>query len=572
MLLSTMAERDERREFADEELSGPVVDRRTTMKLLGAAGMAGLAGCTGGGGGGDNGSGSGSDGAGSGGDSGNASGPPSEGQTGGRLQAGWFTGSVEVLDPPYISVGQYFQLAANVFSGLVTLASDLSVRGDLANDWTVEDGGATYTFDLREGVTFHNGEEFTAEDVRYTVRRTIEEETPAAGKFEGLQPIDDGGVEIVDDYTVTLRWEEPNAAALVYLTRGPGRAGTIVNRTAIEEMGREQYQVTPVGTGPFEVTDHNVGSGVTLDAYGEYFETDENGTQLPYLDGVDVRPIPEPASLVNALRSGDIQFSNLVPLQNLDQLDGDPSVTADTAPGINWYGFSMNQEREPFASRQVRRGIAKLIDNEAFVQSAYFGNALPDTGIINKGTEWAWREDKPNDQDYAPEEGQQLLADAGADGASFSILATESTLRQAKAMRNQLNETGFTVEIEQVTSSTYWERYEEGDYDTTISGSIIDPDPEQSLWNFYRLPEEDGVWNWVNYEKQEIHDLLGEQRRAVDRDRRTELLHRIEDTLIADAPSAYLVHQDDIAGVREEVGGFQHISGLRNLHTVFLDE
>lgn len=547
-------------------IEGPVVDRRTTLSLLSAAGLGGLAGCTSGESDGNDGDESQGEG-----DSDGSSGSQDI-STGGRLQAGWFTGSIDTLDPPYISVGQYFQLASNVFSGLTKLGPDLQIEGDLAEDWSVADDGATFTFSLRDDVTFHNGAEFSADDVKYTIRRTIEEDAPAASKLSSLQPIDGGGVEIGGDYEVTIRWEEPNVTSLVYLTRGPGRAATIVSQDAIEEMGADQYNVTPVGTGPFKITSHEVGNSVTLDAYDDYFETDENGTQLPYLDGIDVQPIPEPSSIVNALRSGDIQFANLLPLQNLDQLEDDAAANTDVAPGINWYGLAMNEERDPFSDRQARRGIAKVIDNERFVETAYFGNALPDTGVINRGTGWVWREDKPDDQNYAPEEGQQLLEESGAAGASFSILANEGGTREAEAMRQQLNEAGLDVDIEQVTSSTYWTRYEEGDYDTTIAGSIIDPDPEQSLWNFYRLPDEGGVWNWVRYENEEVHNLLAEQRAETNREDRRNLLWEIEDTLIADAPHAFLVHQDDISGVREEVGGFNHLSGLRNFHSVYLNE
>lgn len=548
-----------------EALEGPEIDRRTAVQLLSVAGFGGLAGCT-------------SDKSGDSGDeSGDSGGEATETETqeismGGRLQAGWFTGSIDTLDPPYISVGQYFQAAANIFNGLVTLTEDLTVRGDLAKDWSVEDGGRTFTFQLREGVTFHNGVEFTAEDVEYTIRRTIEEETPAAGKLGGLEPLDDGGVEVVDDYTVTLRWENPNAVALIYLTRGPGRAATIVNKEAIEEMGADQYAVEPVGTGPFEVASHDVGNELVLDAYDDYFETDENGNQLPYLDGVTINPIPEPSSLVNALQAGDIHFANLIPLQNVSQVDNASSVTKLQAPGVNWYSLAMNQNREPFSSKTARRGIAKSIDNEAFIESAYFGNAISAQGPINKATQWVYREDKPDDQAYDPETGKQLLEEAGADGASFSILTTQGSLRQAKAMRQQLNEAGLDVDVEQVTSSTYWDRYAKLDYDVTISGSVGDPDPDQSLWNFYRLPDEDGVWNWVNYENQEVHDLLAEQRQSLDRDKRADVLQELEDILIEDVPHAYLSHQDDIGARRNEVKGFTHIPFTRHFHEVYLSE
>ncbi|WP_435157194.1 ABC transporter substrate-binding protein [Haladaptatus sp. DFWS20] len=549
---------------SDEDISGPVIDRRTTMKLLGAAGITSLAGCTSGGG----------DGAGSGGGSGNSdgtTGAPSENQRGGRLSAGWFTGSIDVLDPPFISVGQYFQVAANVFNGLVTLNKDLTIRGDLAKDWEVADDGTKFTFNLRKGVKFHDGSDFTAEDVKYTINRTISEEAPAASKLESLKPMDEDGVVVKDDHTVELTFSEPMAPALIYLTRGPGRAATIVCKEAIEKMGAEQYKVKPVGTGPFKVTKHEIGSGVTLDAFEDYFETDSEGNALPYLDGIDIKPIPEPATLVNALRSGDIDFANLVPLQNVKKVEQANGVEKLDAPGINWYGFAMNQRREPFGSRKARMGIAKSIDNEAYVNAAYFGNALPDTGPINKATNWVWRDDKPTDQQYDPEAGKKLIKEAGAEGASFHILTTQSSLRGAKAMRQQLNKAGFDVSIEQVTSSTYWERYEKGDYDTTISGSVGDPDPDQSLWNFYRKPDDGGVWNWVNFKDDTANELLMKQRTALEREQRKQALQELEDHLIKQAPHAYLMHQDDIAAKRSNVKGFTHIPFMRNFHTTWVE-
>ncbi len=560
--------------LSDTDLSGPIINRRTTVKLLGAAGITGLAGCSSSGdkngGGNSDGNGGGSGGTST--DSGDSTTQkPSKDQRGGRLKAGWFTGSIDVLDPPYISVGQYFQVAANVFSGLVTLKKDLTIRGDLAKDWDVSNGGKKITFHLRKGVKFHNGTAFTADDVKYTINRTISEEAPAASKLASLKAVDDGGVVVKDDHTVVLNFKEPMAPALVYLTRGPGRAATIVCKEAIEKMGADQYKVTPVGTGPFKVTKHEIGSGVTLDAFEDYFENDSDGNALPYLDGIDIKPIPEPATLVNALRSGDIDFANLVPLQNVKKVESASSVTKLEAPGINWYGLAMNQRKKTFASTKARLGIAKSIDNQAFVNAAYFGNALPDTGPINKATNWVWRDNKPTDQQYDPEKGKQLIKDAGIDGASFAILTTESSLRGAKAMRQQLAKAGFDVSIDQVTSSTYWDRYEKGKYDTTISGSVGDPDPDQSLWNFYRKPDDGGVWNWVDFKDDKAHDLLAEQRKALDRDKRKKLLQQLEDHLIKQAPHAYLMHQNDIAAKRSNVKGFTHIPFMRNFHTTWVE-
>ncbi|AEN05721.1 ABC transporter substrate-binding protein [Halolamina sp.] len=555
-------------EITSDDLSGPVIDRRTTMKLLSAAGMGGLAGCstevettptetateeteT---------------------EADTATEVQSDVKTGGRLQAGWFTGSIDVLDPPKIPVAIYFQVTSNIFSGLVTLRRDLTIRGDLATDWEVTNDGATITFQLRDDVKFHNGDDFTAEDVAYSIRRTINEELAAAPKLSLLLPPDDEGVVVEDDYTVTLNFEQAFAPVMIYLTRGPGRAATVVNKNAIEEMGPEQYQLTPVGTGPFKVTEHEVGDRITLDRFEDYFETDENGNQLPYLDGVDIKPIPEAATIVSAIESGDIDFAQEVPLQNVSRIEDANDVDKLSAPGVNWSGLSLNMTTDLFKSRKVRRAVAKGLDSEAYVKTAFFGNAVPDVGPIAKATNWVWRDDKPSDQDYAPEEAKQMLEEEGVADASFSILAQQGSLRASKTVRNQLNELGLNVEIDQVTSSTYWNRVFASDYDTTIVGSAGDPEPDQGLYNFFRKHSEDGVWNFTRYEDDEVHELLDKQRRQLDREERKQTLWDIEDQVIADAPWAFLVHTDDVAAKRSNVNGFVHIPFMRNFHRVWLEE
>lgn len=554
-------------EFKGEALSGPVVDRRTTLALLGAAGLSGLAGCSGTDGGGSTDSTEEEDE-----DSPTATATSVGPSIGGTLQAGWFTGSIDNLDPPYISDQKVFPVMANIFNGLVWLNDDLTIRGDLATDWSVTNDGKTFTFNLREGVTFHNGTEFTAEDVRYTIDRTISEETPAAPKLEPLKPVDDGGVIIKDDYTVQLNFVSAYAPALIYLTRGPGRAATVVCKEAIEEMGSDQYNVAPVGTGPFQVTEHEVGNTLMLEAYDDYFKTDDDGNALPYLDAVEISPVSDPSSIVNALRGEDIHFASSVPLQKASNIENSSEASLVKMPGVNFSGLSLNNEREPFTSKKVRQGIAKLIDNEAFVKDTFFGNALPDTGPLNKGTEWVWREEKPSDQDYNPEEGKRMLEEQGAANASFEITTTKGGLRSAKVIRQQLNDGGLDVEINQVTSGTFGDLLFDSDFDATIIGSGGDPDPDQSLYNFFRLPDEDGVWNFMNYQNQEVHDMLGEQRQQLKRSERKKTLHNVEDQLIKDVPFAFLYHEDDIAGKRSQVKGFDRIPGLRYFETVWLDQ
>ncbi|RAW46117.1 ABC transporter substrate-binding protein [Halorubrum sp. 48-1-W] len=558
------------------DLEGPKVDRRTAVKVFGAAGMGALAGCSGGGGGdgsGDDGSDDdGSDDDGSGDD---GSGDDGSDRYGGRLKAAWWTGDISNLDPAYISTGIYFQLSVNIFNGLVMANENLEIVPDLATDWTVEDDGTRMVFDLRDDVSFHNGDHFTAEDVKYTIERNIEREAPHNLENE-LIAVEDGAVEVVDDYTVALNWEAPLASALALLTAGPGRAATIVNRTAFEEMGAEEYNLEPVGTGPFQVESHDTGSEIILDGFDDYFREDEDGNSLPYLDGVDVSLIPEPGTVVNTLQSGDIQFTNLLPLGNINEVEDSPDAGVSSTIGNTWAGVIFNHAREPFDAVETRLGIAKAIDNEAFVESAYFNYGVANPGVFSPSPEWIWREpdEKPDDQAYAPEEAQELLEEGGAMDTTISILANPENLRASRVLNQQLNAVGLDSEVDQVTSATFWERFDfDGDFDILLSGSVDKPDPEESIWNFFRLPDEDGVWNWAQYRNQEVHDLLGEQRRQIDQEERRETLWEIEDILIREAASGFIGHQEDVCGIRDEVKGFVHIPAfVRKFEPVWLDE
>lgn len=577
-------------DITDEELSGPKVDRRTTIKLLGMTGMggmAGLAGCAGDDG--QEGTETETEPGATDGDDGDDT-EDTETQSnkyGGRLQAGWNTGEISQISPTWITIGINAQVMANIHNALVQTTPNLEVVPDLAKDWTVENQ-TKYTFELREGVKFHNGDDFTAEDVRYTIQQIFEQDSPIKPKMSPLEQWDDGGVVVVDDYTVELNFKEPYAPAITTLARGDGRGSTIISKTAVEEMGWDQYKLTPVGTGPFQVDEHNVGSLVKLDKFDDYFQgywAEQEGNDLPYLDGVDIKPIPEPASRVNALRSGDIHFMNFVPLQNLSTLEDDDSIATKSGPGGGYIGLVLNGTQEKFHDPKVRLGISKMVDQEAFVESAYFGNEHVADGPIGPIHGWAFRDDKPDHQAYAPEEGKQMLQEADAWPPSFSIMTDAAGLRGAKAMRQMLNEQGFDVEVDQVTSSTASDRLRNAEYETTMSGNAVDLDPDPALRLFFMPPEMGGSINFWGYDprpgenqksipraENDLIDLFQEQLSVLNRDERKELWHEIEDIIIEDAPFAFTHHTKPWFAYRNSVKGYLPHGINRDFHTTWLDE
>jgi peptide/nickel transport system substrate-binding protein len=556
-----------------DDLDGPSVDRRTTMKLLGATslgGLVGLAGCAGedGGDGGDGGDGD------DGGDGGDG-----DVQTGGRLSVGWNVGEFEQIDPHFSVLTFSTQLIGNFFSGLLEIQPDFSLQGDLATDWDVQDGGETVTFDLVEDATFHNGDDFLAEDVKFSIRRVIEEETPHANKFQTLEAVDDGGVVVESDYRVTLNFSEPFAPILIYLTPDLGNAGAIASERALEELGRDQYGITPVSTGPFEIVEHELGSTMVLDAHDGYHKTDADGNQLPYLDGIDLEPLQEPTTRVNALRTGDVQMINWVPDTQASNVESSDETILESTIGPNFGGLAFNNRTEPFDDRRVRLAVAKAIDRDQFVAEALLGYGQADTGLYSPAHAWVYRDEygddpdqKPRDQLYAPEEARALAEEAGATGVSVEMISNQSELRQGQVAADMLEEElNWDVSINQLDITTIFERMQQGNFQFAPFGNSVAPDPDELTYAVFGPPGETFNW-WGPYVNDELISLVRQQRQQLGREQRKETLWAVEDLVIREAPWALLEHENSMAGRRDAVNNYTHFGVIHRYRDVWLTQ
>jgi peptide/nickel transport system substrate-binding protein len=571
MARDTLADHD----VSEDALSGPVVDRRTTLSLLATAGLTGLAGCSGGDDGGDDGSPDTDQPGGTSDATESTAGSQDAVQPGGTLEAAWPVNELTSLDPPAM-VGQPMALCPNIFSGLVKLGPDINIVGDLASDWEVTNDGKTYTFQLREGVEFHNGDPLTPEDIQFTLDRSINEFD--SWRIAPLKSPYDGGVEIVSDTEIKLNFEIPYAPALIYLTAAPARMGAVVSEAAINDMGQEEYAITPVGTGPFEVVEHNTGSQLTLEAYDNYFMEDENGNQLPYLDTVNVSMVPEDETRVNGLRTGEIDFTDAFPYSSASQLEGMADVEERVQTGATIVGLMFNCAQEPFDDPEVRRAVAKLIDREQFIQDAYFGYATPGLGPLNPFNEWAYREDKPDDQAYAPEEGRAILEDKGIDDLSFELYTSQFNQRQNEVLQLTFQDMGFDVTLNNATTGTFWSNIYGQEYTAAGMVNVTAFDPQNDTWNLFRKPDEGGRFNVCGYVEEnanhanEVHEKLGQTRETVDREARKELFWEVEDMLIEDAPWAFLGHFDNLSAHRSTVRNLNEVTYVEDLSKTWVEQ
>jgi peptide/nickel transport system substrate-binding protein len=488
-----------------------------------------------------------------------------EPKPGGTLQLGYGISQIPNLDPAQVNLGIVAgEILPNIFSSLVQFDTELGLVPDLAENWTVSEDGLHYSFTLRDGLTFHNGDPLKAEDIVFTYERTTDPDfaSPHANKLALVESVD-----TPDDLTVDFTLSAPFAPFLaVGFSRGPGRAMTPVSRRAFEEMGADQFDQTPVGAGPFALNAEtaDLSSGFELVAFDGWYGG------RPLLDAIQFTIIAEPSSRVSALEAGDVDMLDIVPAIGVAQVAENPDITLVQTPGTSWVGLAMNTARPPWDNPDARMAVAKAIDRDALIESALFGLATPGIGAIAPAFAWAYI---PPDQTTTPqaynlEEAQALAEAAGIVGAAPTIMGTPDDQRESEVLRNQLSDLGLDVQIEQIQQAAWNERWLAGDFDWIINGSVADADPDDGHWNFFTS---EGPWNTGGYSNPEVDELLQATRSTAVQEERAALFHEVQAILQADVPYAFLYHTIDTTGFYNDVQGYVPIPELRYMETVWLD-
>ena len=422
--------------------------------------------------------------------------------SGGTLKAGWAgVGEFRTLDPAQINQVLLFQISSNVFSGLTHINPQLVAEGDLAIDWTANDDGTEYIFNLREGVTFHNGDPFTADDVVFTYNRSKNPDTSIHSRV--VANVTD--VEKLSDHKVKIKLKAPQASLLVKtLERSSGRAMTIVSRGGIEKLGASQYGLTPVGTGPFRVTDHSLGQSITLEKFDKYHDPER-----PKIDKVVIQPIIDAEPLAAAIEAGDIDIigGNPIAPELTDRFEANTDLKVSIVPAPGFQSVWMNPYRDPFKVSdfnkpveelmkekgfKVRLAIAKAIDRELYIKQAQFGRGTPAYGTINPAMGYFFDEGlaETSNQRFDLEEARKLLAEAGHPNGEgippLKILHIPSARREVQVIKNILKRNlNIDVQLDPKDFPVLIDAFDKMDWDLTRLGSGGDFDPD------------DGVVDWM---------------------------------------------------------------------------
>jgi len=406
---------------------------------------------------------------------------------------------VSTLDPQLSTVANDIFVTFNLFDNLVRRTRDLQLEPMLATEWNQVDD-LTWEFKLRDGVTFHNGEAFGADDVEFTIERTYDPEanTRVATVFTTVED-----VQVVDDLTVRIVTKAPDPLL-------PGRlafyGGQMLPRDYFTEVGAEAFGQEPVGTGPVRFEERVPDERLVLARNDDYW-----GEPIAF-ERVVFRPIPETAARIAALEAGEVDLITRVPPDQVQRVADLENARLEQVLYNGLYVLVLNTNQAPLDNQLVRQALAHAIDREAIVEELWSGQGEVPTGPAIP-TQFAFDPSLPP-LPYDPDRARQLLEEAGYDGTPVVFETTDGSITNdrpmAEAITAMWEDVGVTVDLQVIEASV---RAEKNAAKSFLGVFWSDPtdtlgDPDGMMWRLL------GPGGPQDYWRQEEWDRLGNEARV----------------------------------------------------------
>ncbi|MGZ9810873.1 ABC transporter substrate-binding protein [Pseudoroseicyclus sp. H15] len=453
------------------------------------------------------------------------------------------------MEPGTMGGTYNMSILATVFENLVALDADLNQVPGLATEWSASEDGLTWTFELREGVTFHDGTEFNADAVVYTFERLLDESQglPSGGRF---RPIIDT-VTATDDYTVEfgLKQVYPAFPALVAMMH----AG-IVSPTAGEEGTLE---TAGIGTGPFMLEEWASGEYVLQSAYDEYWGDPAEVEEIRWIWS------SEPSVASMALQSGDADVVNAPSPIFAQQIEANPELELNSGASSRVFWAALTTTIEPFDSLEVRQAVNYATDREALVQALLYGYGSPANSPLGEAV--FGYDDTLEPYTYDVERAKELLAEAGyEDGVEVNLFVQDQEAPIAQALQAMWAEAGIDLEITRLETGVMSdvmfagpEEKAEQDVDMIIasfSSATLDADTQlRALYHTDSFSPTDA--NVGFYSNPELDALMDEAASNGDTESRIAQYLEIQNIINEDAPHVLLYKPVDLFATATDIEG-----------------
>ena len=443
------------------------------------------------------------------------------------------TSDATSLDPHTIPALANFRIMAHIYGSLISLDSKFVIHPDLALTWEIPDP-TTYIFHLRDGVNFHDGQPFSAEDVKYTYERILDEST-ASYIRGGLLGIEE--VNVIDPLTVEFKLEKPKGG---FLTRH-WNIGIVPESVGGKPDG--WLNNNAIGTGPWVLKEWKTDVEHTMLRNDDYYQT-----SLPRMDGFKVLVIPEESSIIAGLRTGIIDHAKLEDPQNFGLLQKNPNMVIYQTPSMGTNFININQRsatgpgpaQGPLADVRVRQALSLGMDRDAILELVGAGLGTVSAHIPpSLSAYWIPPEELPFFQRDIPR-AKQLLADAGyAEGFEMDIIyIPEFAVMKfsAELLAEQWKEIGLDATA-RVTEYGVWldERTETFPYWVSTNLTFNMADPDHILYDCFH--SSGGCAQWDAVADDEMDALLDQAREETDNARRVQLWRDVQVMLVEKVPA-----------------------------------
>jgi peptide/nickel transport system substrate-binding protein len=428
-----------------------------------------------------------------------------------------------------------------------------------------------YVFTLRKGVKFQDGTDFNAEAVKFNLERHMND--PKGTRIQDVKDIT--GIETPDANTVRITLKGPFAPFTNKLTYG---AGYMLSPTAVQKLGDNlQRDLTGAGSGPYKFVQWQPDNQIVLERNPDFWGKDADGTQLPYLDRIVLKPFPDENVRLTNLKTGDadVLLGN-PPYKDVQDLRQSPDLTVNELPGLGFQFLFLNTQKAPFDNPAVRRALSYAINRDQIHDAVLFGTGNVVQLPVPPSIPWAYVSDN---QPYAKQDiakAKQELASAGLSSVPFSLQISNASpeLQQvAELIKDQTKEAGFQVDIQLIEFATIVQNGNSGDYQALSLGWSGGVDPDDDLYSLFYTK---AGFNFAKYSNPQVDKLLDDGRTNLGQDQRAQAYKAAQTILLDDQPMVVIYSQPQISTVRKNVQNYpQNYNGywgVRDLSKVWLSK
>ncbi|MGN0403479.1 MAG: ABC transporter substrate-binding protein [Acetatifactor sp.] len=468
---------------------------------------------------------------------GNTSEPEGEKTYGGTVVVG-IQQDIDGLDPHKANSAGTKEILFNIFEGLVKPDENGNLIGAVASDYTISEDGLVYTFTLREGIKFHNGNLVTCEDVKYSLERVsgLLDGVPLMSTMKAVKSVD-----ILDEKTVQVTIGEANPELLYSFTAAIIPAGS-----------GEDENASPVGTGPFCFVSYTPLEGIVVKKNAEYWQEG-----LPYLDQVNFKIVASAETAMMELKGGSIDIYPYLTESQASELTEDFQMVSASSAVLQ--ALFLNNAEKPLDDVRVRQAICYALDGDMINEFLYSGNSVLDaTAMLPALKSFYVDLNSVYGTSANIEKAKELLAQAGyPDGFALEITIPsnyEVHMQTGEIVAEQLKSVGINATINPVEWQTWYDEVYKGrKYQATISGLAGDLTPGYIINRF----QTDSAKNFVNFSNAEFDRVYQELQSIPDLKGREEPYKQLQKIVTEEAASAFIQVAPTNTAVSKKLAGYR---------------